>query len=76
MQSDYFYRVPARRIAEHAAEAGLDAYLYEFEWESSRYDRRLLAAHGVEIPFVFHKLLTESGREITAPMHQRIWQQK
>jgi para-nitrobenzyl esterase len=67
MQSDYFYRIPARRIAEQAADAGLDAYLYEFEWESSRYERRLLAAHGVEIPFVFQKLLTKPGQEITGP---------
>ena len=67
MQSDYFYRIPARRIAEHAADAGLDAYLYEFEWESSRCERRLLAAHGVEIPFVFQKLQTEPGQEITGP---------
>jgi para-nitrobenzyl esterase len=67
MQSDYFYRIPARRIADHAAAAGLDAYLYEFEWESSRYEGRLLAAHGVEIPFVFQALSTEPGREITGP---------
>jgi carboxylesterase type B len=26
-----------------------------------------LAAHGVEIPFVFHRLLSEPGREITGP---------
>ena len=53
--------------AEHAAEAGLDAYLYEFEWESSRCGGRLRAAHGLEIPFVFQKLLTEPGQEITGP---------
>jgi len=67
MQSDYFYRIPARRVAEHAAAAGLDSYLYEFEWESSRHDHRLMAAHGVEIPFVFQKLMTEPGLEITGP---------
>ena len=67
MQSDYYYRIPARRIAEHAADAQLDAYLYEFEWASRRYDHRLLAAHGVEIPFVFKKLQTAPGQEITGP---------
>ena len=67
MQSDYFYRIPARRIAEHAAATGVDVYLYEFEWESSRFERRLRAAHGVEIPFVFQKLMTEPGQEITGP---------
>lgn len=67
MQSDYFYRVPARRIAEHGADAGLDTYLYEFEWASSRCENRLRAAHGVEIPFVFQSLETAAGREITGP---------
>ena len=67
MQSDYFYRIPARRIAEHAADAALDAYLYEFEWESGRCERRLRAAHGLEIPFVFQKLMTGPGQEITGP---------
>ena len=67
IQSDYFYRIPARRIAEHGADAGLNAYLYEFEWASSRCEGRLLAAHGIEIPFVFQQLLTAPGKEITGP---------
>ena len=67
MQSDYYYRIPARRIAEHATDAGIDAYLYEFEWESSRCDCRLGAAHGVEIPFVFGQVSTDFGKAITGP---------
>jgi para-nitrobenzyl esterase len=65
MQSDYFYREPARLIAQHAAEAGCDAYLYEFEWQSSLHGGRLGAAHGLEVPFVFDQLDTPAGREIT-----------
>ncbi len=67
MQSDYFYREPARLIAHHAAEAGCDAYLYEFEWQSCLHGGRLGAAHGLEIPFVFDQIDTPAGREITGP---------
>lgn len=65
MQSDYFYREPARLIAQRAAAAGCDAYLYEFEWQSTLHGGRLGAAHGLEIPFVFDQLDTPAGREIT-----------
>lgn len=65
LQSDYFYRMPARQIASDAAAAGAPVYLYEFEWESTRYGGVLGAAHGLEIPFVFDNLATESGREVT-----------
>lgn len=65
MQSDYFYREPARLIAHHATEAGCEAYLYEFEWQSSLHGGRLGAAHGLEVPFVFDQIDTPAGREIT-----------
>lgn len=67
MQSDYFYRAPARRIAEIASAAGIPAYLYEFDWSSPKYDGRLGAAHGIEIPFVFGQVATRAGDEIAGP---------
>ena len=67
MQSDYFYRVPARRVARDASTAGVEAYLYEFSWPSKRCEGRLGAAHGLEIPFVFDQLATSAGAEITGP---------
>lgn len=65
MQSDYYYRVPARRLAALAANAGLDSFLYEFEWPSPQWDGRLGAAHGMDLPFVFNNLQTPMGQDLT-----------
>lgn len=65
MQSDYFYRTSARKIAADASAVGVAAYLYEFDWRSRRCDGKLGAAHGLEIPFVFDQLPTSAGVEIT-----------
>ncbi|MDA8455699.1 carboxylesterase family protein [Acidovorax sp. GBBC 3334] len=65
MQSDYYYRVPARRIASLAAERGMAAYAYELEWRSPQWNGQLGAAHGVDLPFVFGNLHTSTGRELT-----------
>lgn len=67
MQSDYFYRIPARKIALDASTAGVAAYLYEFSWPSERCEGLLGAAHGLEIPFVFDQLDNSAGAEITGP---------
>lgn len=67
MQSDYFYRISARKIAANASSAGVATYLYEFDWRSRRCDGKLGAAHGLEIPFVFDQLRTPAGAEITGP---------
>ena len=67
MQSDYFYRISARKIAAEASAAGISTYMYEFDWRSRRCNGRLGAAHGLEIPFVFDQLPTPAGTEITGP---------
>lgn len=67
MQSDYFYRTAARKIANEASAAGVPAYLYEFDWSSPKCDGRLGAAHGIEIPFVFDQVATVAGDEVTGP---------
>lgn len=69
MQSDFHYRVPARRVADLADRVGLRAHLYEFEWRSPMWSGRLGAAHGMELPFVFATTQTPAGREFcgTAP---------
>lgn len=63
MQSDFHYRVPARRIAGLAQDVGLRAHLYEFDWRSPMGSGRLGAAHGMELPFVFGTTHTPAGRE-------------
>ena len=65
MQSDYHYRLPARQIAGLAADAGLNANRYEFEWRSPLFAGQFGAAHGMELPFTLRtrtrRLTTISG---------------
>jgi para-nitrobenzyl esterase len=65
LQSDYYYRVPAQRIAELAARHATSSHRYEFEWHSPQWAGRLGAAHGVELPFVFNALHSPQGQELT-----------
>lgn len=65
LQSDYYYRVPAQRIAALAHRWARSAHGYEFAWPSPQWRGRLGAAHGVELPFVFGNLHTATGQELT-----------
>ena len=57
IQTDWYWRIPALRLADaHAAEAAAATYMYEFAWRSPQMDGRLGAAHGTEIAFVFDTL--------------------
>lgn len=67
LQSDYYYRVPAQRIAALASRWARSAYGYEFTWPSPQWRGRLGAAHGVELPFVFGNLHTPTGQELAGP---------
>ncbi|MGA9873275.1 MAG: carboxylesterase family protein [Rhodococcus sp. (in: high G+C Gram-positive bacteria)] len=62
MMSDWFFRIPALRIAE--ARNG-NAFVYEFTWRSPLYDGRLGACHALEIPFVFDVLDKPETARIT-----------
>ena len=65
LQSDYYYRVPAQRIAALAQRWARSAHGYEFAWPSPQWRGRLGAAHGVELPFVLGNLHTTAGQELT-----------
>ncbi|KQB59598.1 carboxylesterase/lipase family protein [Acidovorax sp. SD340] len=67
LQSDFYYRVPAQRIAALASRWARSAHAYEFAWPSPQWRGRLGAAHGVELPFVFGNLHTATGQELTGP---------
>ena len=67
LQSDYYYRVPAQRIATLASRWARSANGYEFNWPSPQWRGRLGAAHGVELPFVFGNLHTPTGQELAGP---------
>ena len=55
--TDWFYRIPAIRMAEAHAKPGAGAtYMYEFAWQPPTFDGRLGACHALEMPFVFDNL--------------------
>jgi para-nitrobenzyl esterase len=55
--TDWFYRIPAIRMAEaHVRQDDGATYIYEFAWQSPMFDGRLGACHTLEIPFVFDNL--------------------
>lgn len=56
IQTDWYWRIPAIRLADaHAAGASAN-YLYEFAWRTPQFGGRLGACHSLEIPFVFDTL--------------------
>jgi carboxylesterase type B len=52
VQTDWWIRIPALRLADAHADAAGSTYMYEFAWPSPG----LGAVHAVEIPFVFDTL--------------------
>jgi carboxylesterase type B len=56
IQTDWFWRNPAIRLAEAHARQGGTTYMYEFAWRSPQFDGLLGACHALEIPFVFDTL--------------------
>jgi para-nitrobenzyl esterase len=57
--TDWFFRIPAIRLAEASLTSGSPTYMYEFAWRSPQFDGRLGACHALEIPFVFDTLEDE-----------------
>jgi para-nitrobenzyl esterase len=56
IQTDWYWRIPALRLAEAHAKSPAATYMYEFAWRSPAFDGRLGACHEIEIPFVFDAL--------------------
>src|SRR6266571_5167935 len=54
--TDWFFRIPAIRLAEGHVKHNGRTYMYEFAWRSPEFDGRLGACHGLEVPFVFDTL--------------------
>jgi para-nitrobenzyl esterase len=79
--TDWFFRIPAIRLAEaHSAGPGA-TYMYEFAWRSPQFDGRLGACHALEIAFAFDNLDregnealmgTEAPQQLADTMH-RAW---
>jgi carboxylesterase type B len=56
VQGDWYFRIPAVRLAEAHATSPAATYMYEFAWRSPQFRGRLGACHGAEIAFVFDTL--------------------
>ena len=56
IQTDWFWHVPAVRLADAHAARGAATYAYEFAWRSPQFDGLLGACHALEIAFVFDTL--------------------
>lgn len=57
VQTDWWMRIPAIRLADAHAGRGLKrTFMYEFAWPSPVFDGRLGAVHALEVPFVFDTL--------------------
>jgi para-nitrobenzyl esterase len=80
IQTDWYWRIPAIRLADaHAAKARTaGTYMYEFAWRSPQFDGSLGACHAIEIPFAFDTLGcrtepllgTQPPQELANTMHK------
>ncbi|RBY83715.1 carboxylesterase/lipase family protein [Geodermatophilus sp. TF02-6] len=65
--TDWFFRIPALRVAEAQAEEGAGAWVYEFSWPSPQYGGRLGACHALELGFTFDTLALEAHGALMGP---------
>ncbi len=56
IETDWWCRIPALRLADAHAPSGSATYMYEFGWPSPAFGGRFGACHALEIPFVFDTL--------------------
>lgn len=56
MASDRDTYVPSTVIAERQARNGAKVFLYRFDWMTPVSGGRLMAPHGIEVPFVFNNV--------------------
>jgi len=56
IQTDWFWRIPAIRLADAHAKSASATYMYEFAWRSPQFGGLLGACHALEIAFVFDTL--------------------
>ena len=59
--TDWFFKIPALRVAEARLAHGADTHVYEFGWRSPQFDGRLGACHALEVAFVFDNIDDPAG---------------
>lgn len=62
--TDWFFRLPALRLAEARLALGQSSYVYQFGWKSPSLDGALGACHALEIGFAFDTLAVPEGRAL------------
>ncbi|ULP44640.2 carboxylesterase family protein [Mycobacterium lentiflavum] len=60
VQTDWWCRIPAIRLADAHVGPGAATYMYEFGWPSTAFDGLLGACHALEVAFVFDILGKQS----------------
>jgi para-nitrobenzyl esterase len=79
--TDWFFRVPAIRVAEARAAAGARTWMYRFDYPEPGANHGLGACHAVEIPYVFdtitraelRPLLGDAPAQAVADRAHRVW---
>jgi para-nitrobenzyl esterase len=56
IETDWWCRIPAIRVAESRLDATAGTWVYEFSWPSPVFEGQLGACHALEIPFVLDTL--------------------
>jgi para-nitrobenzyl esterase len=56
VMTDWYWRIPAIRLADAHAKNSAATYMYEFAWRSPQFNGLLGACHALEIAFVFDTL--------------------
>jgi para-nitrobenzyl esterase len=56
VMTDWYWRIPAIRLADAHARNSSATHMYEFAWRSPQFNGRLGACHALEIAFVFDTL--------------------
>ncbi|HEY7022707.1 MAG TPA: carboxylesterase/lipase family protein [Ktedonobacterales bacterium] len=60
IQTDWYWRIPAIRLADAHAKHSMATWMYEFAWRSPQFGGLLGACHSLEIAFVFDTLGCET----------------
>jgi len=56
IQTDWYWRIPAIRLADAHAKRAAATYMYEFAWPSPQFGGLLGACHALDVAFVFDTL--------------------
>ncbi|WP_051026934.1 carboxylesterase/lipase family protein [Nocardia higoensis] len=65
--TDWFFRIPAIRLAETQAATGGQAWAFRFDWRSPALGGKLGSAHAVDLPFVFATHRHPGSHLLTGP---------